>query len=166
MVRPGNLVLFELGHDFAGAIEAGKGLRELRADVHDLKDRRNHEGEKHVVAEVVADRPVCVQNAVAAQPHHQRRHQAQNRRRCRTQHAGHGERLHHVLQQPLHALGEHRSFPVFRVIALDHAHAAQRLGQAARDLGVDLAAFAEDGANFLERVLQNEHERADDRKDT
>src|SRR6516225_8565905 len=34
---------------------------------------------------------------------------------------------------------------LFRVISLDHAHPAQRLGEAARDFGVDLAAFTEDG---------------------
>ena len=48
----GSLVLLELGHDLAGAIEAGNRLGQLRADIHHLKDRRNHEGEKHVVLEV------------------------------------------------------------------------------------------------------------------
>ena len=36
-------------------------------------------------------------------------------------------------------------FPLLRVIALHHAHAAQRFGEAPGDFGVDLAALAEDG---------------------
>ena len=46
------------------------------------------------------------------------------------------------------------------MIALDDAHAAQRLGQPAGNLGVDLAPLAEDGANHLEAILQNKDERA------
>ena len=65
-----------------------------------------------------------------------------------------------LCQQPLHADGEDPGLALFGVIALDDAHAAQRLGQPAGNLGVDLAALAEDGANHLEAVLQDEDERA------
>ena len=158
----GGLVLFELRHDLVRAVEAGKGLSQLRADVHDLEDRRDHEGEKHVVLEVVADRPRVAQHAMPAQPHHQRRHQAQHGGRGRREHAGHGQRLHHVLQQPLDAAGEDVGLALFGVIALDDAHAAQRLRQAAGDFGVDFAALAKDGADGLEAVLQKKDEDADD----
>ena len=95
-----------------------------------------------------------------AEPHHQRRNQSQNRRGAGEKHAGHGQRLHHVLQQALDADGEDSGLALFGVIALDHAHAAQRLGQPASDLGVDLAPLAEDGANHFEPILQNKHKRA------
>jgi len=39
MVRPGSGSL-QFGHEFVGAVEAGKGLGQLRADGDDLKDRR------------------------------------------------------------------------------------------------------------------------------
>ena len=64
--------------------------------------------------------------------------------------AGHGERLHDVVQQAVHAAGKDAGLALFGVIALDDAHAAQRLGEAAGDLGVDLAALAEDGADDFE----------------
>ena len=76
----GDLVFFEFGHDFTGTVETGERFGKLRADIHDLKDRGNHEGEKHVVAEIVADRPGMAQNRVPAEPHHERRHQAEHGR--------------------------------------------------------------------------------------
>ncbi len=51
----------------------------------------------------------------------------------------------------------------FGVVALDDADAAERLGEAAGDLGVDLGALAEDGSNGLEGLLQDEAE--DDQDD-
>ena len=97
---------------------------------------------------------------MAAQPHHQRRNQAQHGGGRRGEHAGHGQRLHHVVQQALDADGEDAGLALLGVIALDDAHAAQRLGQAAGDLGIDLAALAEDGANDPEAVLQDDDEYA------
>ena len=141
------LVLLELGHDFVGAIEAGKGFSELRADVHNLEDRRDHEGQEDVVLEIVADRPRAVENSCAAQPHHQSRDQPEHGGGGRAKDAGHGKRLHHVLQKAVDTLGKDRGFAVFGVVALDDAHAAQRFSEPARDLGVDFAAFAEDGAD-------------------
>jgi hypothetical protein len=44
------------------------------------------------------------------------------------------------------------------VVALDDADAAERFGEAAGDFGVDLGALAEDGADGLEGLLQNEDE--------
>ena len=65
---------------------------------------------------------------------------------------------HDVVEQALHAAGENRRFALFGVIALDHAHAAERFGEPAGDLGVDLAALAEDRPNGLEGLVQSEAE--------
>ena len=46
----------------------------------------------------------------------------------------------------------------FGVVALDDADAAEGFGEAAGDLGVDLGALAEDGADGLEGLLQDEAE--------
>ena len=51
-------------------------------------------------------------------------------------------------------LGEDFCFARFGVIALDHAHAAERFGEAAGDFGIDFAALAEDGANGFEGLAQ------------
>ena len=161
---PGGLILFELGHDLVRAIEARESLSQLRADVHDLEDGRNHEGEKHVVLKVVADAPRAAEHIVPAQPHDQRRNQPQHRGGRRGKHAGHGERLHHVLQKPLNTCRKNSGFAIFGVIALDDTHAAERFRQAARDFRVDLTALAEDGTNGLECILQNEHKNAEHRK--
>ncbi len=48
------------------------------------------------------------------------------------------------------------------MIALDHANAAERFGQASGHLSIDLRAFAEDGPDGLERLLQDDGE---DQKD-
>ena len=66
---------------------------------------------------------------------------------AKPQRAGGGERAHHVVEQPLHALRKDAGLALLRVVALDDAHAAQRLGEPASDLGVDLAALAKDGAD-------------------
>ncbi len=52
--------------------------------------------------------------------------------------------------------GEDVGLALFGVVALDDADAAERFGEAAGDLGVDLGALAEDGADGLEGALQNE----------
>ena len=73
----------------------------MRADVHDLKDRRNHEGQEHVVAEIVADGPGVGQHLMSAQPHHNGRDQAEHGGGCGGERAGHGQRFHHIGQQAL-----------------------------------------------------------------
>ena len=44
---------------------------------------------------------------------------------------------------------------LFRVVALDHAHAAEGLREPTRHFRVDLAPLSEDGPNRLEPVLQH-----------
>ena len=65
----------------------------------------------------------------------------------------------------LHAGGEDAGLALLGVIALDDAHAAERLGEPAGDLGVDLGALAKDGADGLEGLLQDEDEDEDDGED-
>ena len=49
MMRPGLVILLLFTQYFRGAVETRNGLRELRADVHDLKDRSDHEPQEHRV---------------------------------------------------------------------------------------------------------------------
>ena len=73
-----------------------------------------------------------------------------------------GERGDDVLEQAVDAGGEDAGLAGFGVVALDDADAAERFGEAAGDFGVDLAALAEDGADGLEGLLQNEAEEQKD----
>ena len=74
-----------------------------------------------------------------------------------------GEGADDVVEQALDAAGKDAGLALFGVVALDDAHAAERFGEAAGDFGVDLAALAEDGADGLEGLLQDEGE--DDQDD-
>src|ERR1700722_9631415 len=56
-LTPGVSILFHLGEDFGGAVEAGEGFGELGSDVHNLENGGDHEGQEHVVAKVVSDGP-------------------------------------------------------------------------------------------------------------
>src|SRR5579863_3560070 len=47
----------------------------------------------------------------------------------------------------MHSACENFLFAIFRVVALDHADTSERLREPARDLSIDLAAFAKDGTN-------------------
>src|ERR1700685_2127533 len=47
-------------------------------------------------------------------------------------------------------------FAVFRVVTLDYADASERLREPARDLGIDLAALAEDGTNRAKSFIQRD----------
>ena len=71
-----------------------------------------------------------------------------------------GEGAQHVVQQPLHAAGEDPRLLGLGVVALHHAHAGQRFGEAPGDFGVDLAALAEDGPDLGERLAQSQRENA------
>ena len=54
-----------------------------------------------------------------------------------------GDRLGDVAEQPVDAGREHELFTLLRGVGLDDPDPADRLGQAAGDFGVDLAALAE-----------------------
>ena len=58
--------------------------------------------------------------------------------------------------------GEDVGLALLGVVALDDADAAEGFGEAAGDLGVDLGALAEDGADGLEGPLEDEAEDEED----
>ena len=76
--------------------------------------------------------------------------------RCGKAHEGsRGQALQDVIEQPLHAGLKHLLFALFGMIALHHAHAAQRFGQPSGYLRIDLAAIAENGPDGAESFAQN-----------
>ena len=156
-------VLFALAHDLAGAVEAGEGFGELRADGDELHDGRGHEGEHHDVGHVAAGSELADGVEVRAHVHDDHADDAEDDG-GRERHEGlRGERADDVLEEAVDTAGEDRGFAVFGVVALDDADAAERFGEAAGDFGVDLGALAEDGADDLEGALQDEREgRHDD----
>src|SRR5579875_2448705 len=72
-----------LAHDLNGAVESGDGLGQLCADVHNLEYRSNHEGEKHIVLKVVAERKAMGEVIASPQKHDQAAHNAQNSCGCK-----------------------------------------------------------------------------------
>jgi hypothetical protein len=87
----------------------------------------------------------------------------QHRRREAHQRCGR-EGPQYVIEQPLHAAGEDLGFARFGMIALHHAHAAERFRQPAGHVRVDLAALAENRADLGEGHLHDVGERQDERR--
>ena len=105
----------------------------------------------------------------AAQPDHQHADDADDHRAARGGRRDAGHRLGDVAEQPVRALGEDDLFALLRGVRLDDADAAERLGEPAGHLGVDLAALAEERPQRAERVghaaaEDAEHEDRDDRQ--
>ena len=67
-------------------------------------------------------------------------------------------------EQALDAAGEDFGLLGFGVIPLDDANAGQRFGEAAGDVGVDLAALAEDRADTREGRAQAQGESQDEQE--
>ena len=126
-----------------------------------LEDRHDHDGEEHVVAEVVTDRPSVTQHGMTAQ-HITSADHPQYRGGCRSENAGQGQRLHHVGEQSIDTDPEDAGLPLFGMVALDYANSAERFGQPSGNLGVDFGSFTKDGPDLLERILQNEDEQTHD----
>ena len=80
----------------------------------------------------------------AADDDHDHADRADDDRRERGDGRDAGHRLRDVAEQAVHALGEHELLALLGRVGLDDADAAERLGQPAGDLGVDLAALAEE----------------------
>ncbi len=158
-VRAGGLgVLFVLGEDLGGAVEAGEGLGELGADGDELDDGGDHEGEEHDVGDVAAGGELAGDDLVGAEVHDERADDAEDGGGGERHEGLRGERGDDVLEEAVGAGGEDVGLALFGVIALDDADAAERFGEAAGDFGVDLGALAEDGADGLEGALQDEAE--------
>ena len=152
------LVLGPLAQHLARALEAGERLGELRADGHDLEDRRHQEAQEDRVGEEAAHRQMAGEDLARPDVHDRGADQPEQHGRGQAQHRGRGQRLQHVVEQPLHALREHAALARLGVVALHHAHAAQRLGQPSGHLGLDLAALAEDRPERAEGPAQHEAE--------
>ena len=92
------------------------------------------------------------EDVVAADPDHHDADHADDHGAARGggRHAGH--RLRDVAEQLVRALGEDDLLALLGRVALDDADAAERLGQPAGDLGLDLAALAEQRPQPLEGV--------------
>ena len=72
--------------------------------------------------------------------------------------------LRDVAEQPVRALREHELFALLGRVGLDDADAAERFGEPAGHLGVDLAALAEERPQPLERRRHPAAEGAEDQR--
>ena len=88
--------------------------------------------------------------ADAADQHHRDADGADHQRRERGDRRHAGQRLRDVAEQAVRALREHELLALLGGVRLDDAHAAERFGEPAGDLGVDLAALAEQRPQPLE----------------
>ena len=91
---------------------------------------------------------------------------AQQQTGRKAHHRSRGQSSQHIFEQTLHSVCENLLFAIFGVITLDHANAAERLREPARDLGIDLAALAKDRADrpkgFIERNRKEQQESEGD----
>ena len=142
----------------AGAFQPGDRLGDLGPDADDLEQRRGQIAEEHGVGKESAQRELAGQDLPRSHEHDDGADDAHQRRRRQAHDRGRGQRLEHILQQALDPEAEDLVLAVLGVVALHHAHTAQRFGQAAGDLGIDLGAFAKDGADGAKRFPQPESE--------
>ncbi len=114
-----------LGEDLHGAVEAGDGFGELGADVHDLEDGRDHEGEEHGVLHVVAFGEASGESGVASEEHDEGADDSEDGGGGEGERAGGGERLHHVVEEALHTAGKDGGLALLGVVALDDTNSAE-----------------------------------------
>ena len=88
-------------------------------------------------------------------------HRAEQQRRGEREQRRPRERAEDVVEDALHACGEDRGLARLGLVGLHDAHAGQRLGEAARHLGVDPAPLTEDRPEHLHRAVDDEPERAE-----
>ena len=155
-------VLRPLPEHFAGPLQTGQRLGQLRPDAHHLEDRRHHERQQRREGHKPTQGQRAREDLPRANVHHHGSHgpHEQGGRQGHTR--GHGHGLEDIVEQAPHAAGEDRLFPGFRVIPLDHPHTSERFDQAAGHLGVDLAPRAEDGPDRPECPAQDEPECQDE----
>ena len=161
-------VLLVLGRhlaDLADAIEAGERLGHLRADVDaswttgiviSAVNDRYMTKSPIVIVPLRIDVPPTSIIAMPIAPMTSAENAVDGR------HAG--QRLRDVAEQPVRALREDELLALLGRVGLDDADAAERFGEPAGDLGVDLAALAEERPQPLERRRHAAAERAEDRR--
>ena len=131
----------------ADAIQPGERLGDLRPiEAIDTSGAATRPMKK--IHDQIAEGHLARQDGLAAQTDHQHADDADHdgAARGRGRDAGHG--LGDVAEQAVRTLGEDDFLALFRR-RLHHADAAERLGQPAGHLGVDLAALAEQRRSVL-----------------
>ena len=101
------LILGLFTQHFAGAIETGEGLRELRADSDRLEHRRDQKRQKRDERQEIRQSEVTRENLAGAHVPHQRADDSHQHRGGEAHHRHHGERPEYVVQQPLDAGRKH-----------------------------------------------------------
>src|SRR5580658_5675082 len=95
--------LVALVKNLHSAVETGHSFGELRPDVYDLEDGRNHEGQQRSELEVAADGHTMGEHSVTSQQHNESADNTEHGGRGKGQRAGCGERAHDIIEQALHA---------------------------------------------------------------
>ncbi len=158
MVRAGSESSSLLVEDLGGAVEAGDGFGELRADGNELDDGNSHEGEEHDVGHVAAGGELSRDDTMRAEVHDEGTDDAEDSGRGERHERLRSKRGDDVVEKSLGTGGEDVGLALLGVIALDDADAAEGFGEAAGNFGIDLGALAEDGTDGLEGTLQDETE--------
>src|SRR5262245_39018404 len=136
-------------------IQTGESLRELRTDVHHLKDGRDHETKVQCEREEIADRHALPDEQPSTDDHYRDADNAHQKRRCKADDRLSKKRPSNVFKKSDGAGFKDGRFAVFGVKALDDPHAAKRLGQPAGDFSIDLAPLSEDRADRSQRFLKD-----------
>ena len=146
------LIFRFLIENLADAIEAREGFGDLRADARDGNQRRRQQPDEEDIADEVTKRHPSGQDVAAANPDHDHADDTDNDRAARRgrRHARH--RLRNVPEQAIGPLREDQFLALLGRVALDDADAAERFGEPAAHLGLNLPTLAEQRTQQLERV--------------
>ncbi len=142
--------------NFLSAFQAGQRLRDLRTDVDDLHDGRNQKTQKEGVSKETANGECPRHDLVGAHVHDDRAHHSHQQAGGKAHDRCGSQSLHHVVQQTAHAAGEDFFLAFLSVITLDHADAAERFRQPARNFGIDLSTLPENWTDRRERLIQSD----------
>src|SRR5690606_24756675 len=145
------------GHaaDLTDAVEARERLADLRADAGDLDEGRRHDADEEQVGDEVSERHGAGEDGAAADEDDEDADGADDEDGDGVDRGGAGDAAGDVAEEAVHALGEDALLAALGRVDLDDAVAAERLGEAAGDLGGDLASLAEDRPEAVEPVHEH-----------
>src|SRR5438093_5187135 len=152
------LILRTLPQNLTRALKASESLSKLSANRDHLHNWRNQEAQEQRVSKESANGQRAGHDLAGADIHDHRANYSEQQAGGKTHYRSRRKRAHNVVEQPAHSRGEHRLFTFFGVVALDHAHAAERCCQPSGYLGVDFAALAKNWADRSKSFLQREAE--------
>src|SRR5947207_6368126 len=152
------LVFRALAQNLARALQASKSFGKLSANHDHLHNWRNQEAQEQRVSKESANGQRAGHDLAGADIHDHLANYSEQQAGGKTHYRSRRKRAHNVVEQPAHSRGEHRLFTFFGVVALDHAHAAERFCQPSGYLGVDFAALAKNWADRSKSFLQREAE--------